>query len=72
MHFIAYILAFLLGFFGALFAVTWLIVGTLRVDTSDEDGPYLFLEVDKDKVDMLGRSSYVILRVDRSDYISQK
>lgn len=72
MHFIGYILAFLLGTFSALYLVSFLVMGTLRIDTSDEDGPFLFLEVDKDKAGALSRSEYVILRVDRSNYISQK
>lgn len=37
-------------------------VGRLRFDTSDpEDGPYLFLEVDKGKSDQIYEKNFVIL-----------
>ena len=45
-------------------------VGTLRVDTSDPDGPYLFLELLKD-VGPISAKKYVILKVNTQNYISQ-
>ena len=47
-------------------------VGTLRVDTSDpDDGPYLFLELNKGVGDISARR-YVMLKVDLNGYLSQK
>lgn len=46
-------------------------VGSLRVDTSDPDGPYLFLELYTD-VDRVCRKKSVVLEVNMSNYISQK
>lgn len=45
--------------------------GTLRIDTSDPDGPFMFLELSKD-VDTVASKKYVILKVDLKSYISQK
>lgn len=46
-------------------------IGTLRVDSSDPDGPYLFLELATD-TDILAKEKYVLLKVDTRSYISQK
>lgn len=46
-------------------------VGCLRVDTSDPDGPYLFLELAED-VNTVCNREYVLLEVNMSNYISQK
>lgn len=46
-------------------------VGTLRIDTSDPDGPFIFLELSKD-VDSVASKKYVILKVNLKSYISQK
>lgn len=45
--------------------------GTLRVDTSDSDGPYMFLELSKG-VDTIASKKYVVLRVNLKSYIPQK
>ncbi|QJU22537.1 hypothetical protein HLY09_25740 [Enterocloster bolteae] len=45
--------------------------GTLRIDTSDPDGPFMFLELSKD-VDTVASKKYVILKVNLKSYISQK
>lgn len=45
-------------------------VGTLRVDRSDPDGPYLFLELHEDVSTVL-RSEYITLKVDARSYISR-
>ena len=48
------------------------LVGTLRVDSSDPyDGPYLFLELNKD-VDKVVRKTHVILKVKTEDYMPHK
>lgn len=46
-------------------------IGTLRIDTSDPDGPFMFLELSKD-VDIVASKKYVILKVNLKNYISQK
>ena len=46
-------------------------IGTLRIDTSDPDGPFMFLELSKD-VDTVASKKYVILKVNLKNYISQK
>lgn len=45
-------------------------VGKLRVDTSDSDGPFLFLEI-TEPVETFAQRKYVTLEVDISSYISQ-
>lgn len=44
-------------------------VGTLRIDTSDPDGPYLFLESNIDPHTIL-HHKHVMLNVDVKNYIS--
>ena len=46
-------------------------IGVLRIDRSDPDGPYLFLELSKD-VSYFSNKKYVLLRVNDKNYISQK
>lgn len=41
--------------------------GTLKIDSSDPEGPYLFLELSKD-VDIIRGEQYVTFRVDDSNY----
>ena len=43
-----------------------LLVGTLRVDHSDPDGPFLFLELSK-RVEAVVSKKYVVLRVKAKD-----
>lgn len=47
-------------------------VGTLRIDISDPDGPYMFLELDKVQVDTISSKKYVLLRVKLKNYIPHK
>ena len=48
------------------------LVGTLRVDNSiPEDGPLLFLELERD-IPTIKKRDYVTLRVNTTNYISQK
>ena len=44
-------------------------IGTLRIDSSDPDGPYLFLELETDP-NVLKKEKYVTLKVDTKSYIS--
>lgn len=46
-------------------------IGTLRVDSSDPDGPYLFLELETD-LNVIKKEKYVLMKVDTRSYISQK
>lgn len=45
-------------------------VGTLRVDTSDPDGPFIFLEASK-SIDFIASKKSVMLKVNLKNYISQ-
>lgn len=44
--------------------------GTLKIDTSDPDGPYLFVELNEDP-STLQHQEYITLKVDLSGYMSQ-
>ena len=44
-------------------------VGTLRVDTSDPDGPFIFLEASK-SIDFIASQKSVMLNVNLKNYIS--
>lgn len=46
-------------------------VGDLRIDHSDPDNPYLFLELNIG-LEELSKKNEVVLRVKLKDYISQK
>lgn len=46
-------------------------VGDLRIDRSDPDGPYLFLELDK-PLSSFEQAEYVIFRIKNENYISHK
>lgn len=46
-------------------------IGDLRVDTSDPDGPYLFLELATDPSN-LTNMDYVVLKVNFENIVSQK
>lgn len=48
------------------------VVGTLRIDSSDpEDGPYMFLELNKGTGDV-SRRKVVTLKVSTESYLSRK
>lgn len=44
-------------------------IGTLRVDTSDPDGPFIFLEASK-SIDFIASKKSVMLKVNLKSYIS--
>lgn len=46
-------------------------VGKLRIDTSDPDGPFMFLELSKGVGDISARKQ-VLLEVDLKNYISHE
>ena len=63
------ILGVLIGYWNVLRV---LLIGTLRVVKSDEERrPYLFLELDK-SIDTVNSKNYVLMKVRKEDYISQK
>ena len=43
-------------------------IGNLRVDHSDPDGPFLFLELSK-RIKSVVRKKYVVMRVKEKDFI---
>lgn len=47
-------------------------IGTLRIDRSDPDGPYMFLEIDSGKSHLIDTSQFVTMRVDRENYIPRE
>lgn len=55
--------------------VMWLInrrtMGTIRVDRSDPDGPYLFLELNR-SIETVINSKYIRFKVDATDISSRK
>lgn len=44
--------------------------GTLKIDISDPDGPYLFLELDEGISTIQGKD-YIVLKVDITNYLSR-
>lgn len=64
------LLGVLLGWTGHSFAMTSSVSGTLKIDTSDPDGPYLFLEL-TDDMEALRHQDYTVLKVDITNYLSR-
>ncbi len=46
-------------------------VGQLRIDTSDPDGPYMFLEL-SESVDSIMKSDSIVLKVNTENYIPRQ
>ena len=72
---VIYILILLLGVLLGI-SVTYVkmhrsVSGVLRIDRSDQDGPYMFLELNRD-LHMIESKKYVMLKVNSESYISQK
>lgn len=70
-----YIVIFIVGVICGIFICRLLLkknnIGILRIDNSDSDGPYLFLELDTN-ISSFNKKKYVILNVSDECYISQK
>lgn len=49
----------------------YLLVGSLHIERSDPDGPYVFLELTKD-ITLFQKRKYIILRIDDKNYIPRK
>jgi len=69
------LLFFILGMAVGVAAIyIWLTAksdGTLRIDSSDPDGPYMFLEVRRSTED-IRKKPFVILRVNLKSYLTRK
>ncbi len=66
---IIFMVGFLVGWGIAVAILRGKCVGTLRVDTSDPDGPFIFLEASK-SIDAISSKKSVMLKVDLKNYIS--
>lgn len=71
MEFIFSIIGTLLGVIVTLVTFRIRSIGALRIDYSDEDGPYLFLELKKGVRDISNRKM-VVLTVRREDFLPHK
>lgn len=70
------VIAFIVGLFvgwmiAAVISRRKKVIGSLRVETSDPDGPYLFLELNDGNISELLRKRHVILNVKVGDRASQ-
>ena len=68
-------LMFLCIFIGYMLAIVFATrkdpIGKLHVDNSDPDGTHLFLEINCDP-NVLEHEDYVLLKVDKSNFLSQE
>ena len=70
------VIAFIFGLLGGWIIAAIILrhkksIGSLRVETSDPDGPYLFLELNDGNISELLRKRHVILNVKAGDRASQ-
>lgn len=68
---IFFILGVLAGIAATVIRFSCKIDGTLRIDHSDPDGPFMFLEVERSAAD-ISYKHFVVLRVDFKNYISRE
>lgn len=47
-------------------------IGNLRIDNSDQDGTYLFLELESSSAPQLHKQKYVTFEVVAKNYVSQQ
>lgn len=66
-----FIIGFAIGLIFARYVGKKETYGTLRIDRSDPDGPYLFLELDRN-VEALSKQKHVVFNVLDKNYISQE
>lgn len=71
MEVIYVVIGILIGFIGASVIHRKHPVGFLRIDKSDPDGPYLFLELKK-SINEIVTQKTVLLEVKREDFIPHK
>lgn len=70
------VISFIAGLFGGWMIAAIIlrrkkVIGSLRVETSDPDGPYLFLELNDGNISELLRKRHVILNVKAGGRSSQ-
>lgn len=68
---LVFVMGVSIGVVIALLVFKTYFIGTLRVDRSDPDEPYMFLELDKG-VSQISSKKQVVLRVKLEDYIPHK
>lgn len=68
---IVFALGILVGIILTGIVFRFFLVGMLRVDRSDPDGPFLFLELSK-RIESVISKKYVVLRVKVKDFIPHK
>ncbi len=66
-----FVLGVLIGFIFSIIISRLLLTGTLRIDHSDSDGPFLFLELSK-RIEWVISKKYVVLKVKSKDFIPRK
>lgn len=66
---VIFIIGFLIGCGIAVIILRPKCIGTLRVDTSDPDGPFIFLEASR-SIDFIASKKSVMLKVNFKSYIS--
>lgn len=71
MEVIYILIGILIGFVGASIIHRKRPIGFLRIDRSDPDGPYLFLELKKSVNEIMTQKT-VLLEVKREDFIPHK
>ena len=69
---IGILIGLIVGIVGVMFIFRQKPVGTLRIDTSDPDGPYPFLELPPDGFTRIQNKKRIVLSVSMKNYISQK
>lgn len=68
---ISLVVGIMIGFISSIIYHKKKVKGVLRIDKSDPDGPYLFLELASDPA-ILEKQKYVTLEVNTKSYISHK
>lgn len=70
-YLLAGIVGVVIGIVGALVIFVPKSVGSLRIETSDSDGPFLFLELGT-SIESLWSKKRVVMDIKRESYISRK
>lgn len=69
---VGFVTGLIVGIIGIAFIFRQEPVGTLRIDSSDPDGPYPFLELPPNGLEEILNKDQVVLKVSTKSYISQK
>lgn len=68
---LTFVLGIAIGLFTSVAITKRFSSGTLKMNRTDPDGPYLFLELSED-IDEILRMEYITLKVDPNDYVSHE